>query len=54
MTAILRQYLRTFIIIIPRRIILGMRNILEKSYRENRNKHFVFSEFFWKIVPFMR
>jgi len=31
-----------------------MRNISDKSYTENQNTHFVFSDFFSKIVPFMR
>jgi hypothetical protein len=31
-----------------------MGNILGKSYRENQNSHFIFSNFFLKIAPFMR
>jgi hypothetical protein len=31
-----------------------MRNFLDKSCRENKNKHFIFSNLFPKIVPFMR
>jgi len=33
-----------------------MRNVSDKSCRENQNTHFVFSVtfFFFKIVPFMR
>jgi len=31
-----------------------MRNVSDKSCRENQNTHFVFSNFFPKIVPFMR
>jgi len=32
-----------------------MRNVSDKSCRENQNTHFVFSNFiFSKIVPFMR
>jgi len=35
--------------IIPRLIILSMRNISDKSYRGNQKKHFIFSKFFpWK------
>jgi len=31
-----------------------MRNVSDKSCRENRKTHFVFSNYFSKIVPFMR
>jgi len=31
-----------------------MRNISDKSCTENQNTHFVFSDFFPKIVPFVR
>jgi len=31
-----------------------MRNVSDKRCRENQNTHFVFSNFFSKIVPFMR
>jgi hypothetical protein len=31
-----------------------MRNILDKSCRENQNTRFMFNDFFPKIVPFMR
>jgi len=31
-----------------------MKNVSDKSYRENQNTHFVFSNFSPKIVPFMR
>jgi hypothetical protein len=34
-------------------ILLRMRNILDKSYREIQNTRFIFSDFFPKIVPFM-
>jgi len=40
--------------IISRLILLRMRNISDKSCRENQNTHFVFSDFFPNIVPFMR
>jgi hypothetical protein len=30
-----------------------MRNVSDKSCRENQNTHFMFSTFFLKIVPFM-
>jgi len=31
-----------------------MRNVSDKSYRENQNTHFIFNNFFSKNVPFMR
>jgi hypothetical protein len=31
-----------------------MRNVSDKSYREDQNTHFVFNIFFSKIAPFMR
>jgi len=31
-----------------------MRNVSDKSCRENQNKHFMFNNFLSKIVPFMR
>jgi hypothetical protein len=41
--------------IISRSFLLRMRNISDKSCRENQNTHFVFSNFFFlKIVPFVR
>jgi hypothetical protein len=40
--------------IISRWILLIMRNVSDKSCTDNRNTHFVFSNFFPKIVPFMR
>jgi hypothetical protein len=39
---------------ISRRILLRMRNILDKSCRENENTHFIFNNIFPKFVPFMR
>jgi len=30
-----------------------VRNVSDKSYRENRNTHFAFSEYFPKILPFV-
>jgi len=35
-------------------ILLRTRNVSDKSCRENQNTHFVFCDFFPKIVPFMR
>jgi len=42
--------------ITSRSYLLSMRNVSEKSCRENQKTHFVFSNFifFSKIVPFMR
>jgi len=31
-----------------------MRNVVDKRCRENQNTHFVYSNFFSKIVPFKR
>jgi hypothetical protein len=39
---------------ISRLILLRMRNVLDKSCRENQNTHFTFSYVFPKIAPFMR
>jgi len=36
------------------RWIFRMRNILGKRFRENRNTHFMFNNFYPKIVSFMR
>jgi hypothetical protein len=35
-------------------MLLRMRNVSDKSCRENQNIRFVFNTFFLKIVPFMR
>jgi len=40
--------------IISRSVPLRMRNVSDKSCTENQNTHFVFGNFFSKIVPFMR
>jgi len=40
--------------IISRSFLLRMRNVSDKSCTENQNTHFVFSNFFFEIVPFMR
>ena len=39
---------------ISRLIVLRMRNVLDKSCKENKNTRFIFSTFSSKIVPFMR
>jgi hypothetical protein len=49
----LHEDLCTFMII-SRRFLLRMRNVLDKSCRESQNTHFMFNNFFLKIVPFMR
>jgi len=41
-------------LIISRLFLLKMRNVLDKSCTENGNTHFVFSDFFSKILLFMR
>jgi hypothetical protein len=41
-------------LMISRSIVLMMRNVSDKSCRENQNTHFMFNNFFSKIVPFMR
>jgi len=33
-------------------VLLRMRNVSDKSYGENRNTHFMFSNFLKKILPF--
>jgi len=40
--------------IISRSVLLRMRNVSDKSCRENQNTHFMFRNNFSKIVPFMR
>jgi hypothetical protein len=42
------------IFMIRRCISLKMRNISDVSCRQNQNTHFMFNNFFPKIVPFMR
>ena len=37
-----------------RLILLRMRNILDKRFGENQNTYFIYNNFFYKIVPFMR
>jgi hypothetical protein len=39
---------------IPCSFLLRMRNVSDKSCRENQNTHFVFSNFYSKIMLFMR
>jgi hypothetical protein len=49
----LHEDLCTFMVI-TRWILSRMRNVSDKSCRENQNTHFMFNSFFPKIVPFMR
>jgi len=53
MTGVLNEDLCTFMTI-SRSFLLIMRNVSYKSYRENQDTHFVRSNCFPKIVPFMR
>jgi len=39
---------------VSRLILYIMRNVSDKSCRENQNTHFVFNNIFPKIAPFMR
>jgi hypothetical protein len=52
-TGTLHEDLCTFMII-SRWILLRMRNVSDKSCTENQNTHFMFSNVFPKIVPFVR
>jgi hypothetical protein len=40
-------------LIISHLMLLRMRNVSDKPYRENQNTYFMFNNFFTKIVPFM-
>jgi len=52
-TGTLHEDLPTFVII-SRSVLLRIRNVSDKSCRENQNTHFMMNDFFPKIVPFMR
>jgi hypothetical protein len=42
-------------LVISRPIVLRMKNVSDKSCRQNRNTYFMFNNFFSsKILPFMR
>jgi len=43
-----------YILIISRSVLLRMRNISDKSCKENRDTHLMVSNFFSKIVHFVR
>jgi len=49
----LHEYKSTFFII-SRSVLFKMRHVSEKPCRENQNTHFMFANFFPKIIPFMR
>jgi hypothetical protein len=38
---------------ISRSVLLRMRNVSDKSRRENKNTHFMFNNFLPKIAPFL-
>jgi hypothetical protein len=40
--------------VISRSLLLGMRNVSDKSWKENQNADFVINNFLSQIVPFMR
>jgi hypothetical protein len=44
----------TYFSIISRSFLRTMTSVSDKSCSENQNTHSVFSNYFWKIVPFMR
>jgi hypothetical protein len=52
-TGTLHEDVFTFMTI-SRWILLKMRNVLDKSCRENKNTHFMFNNFFPKTAPFTR
>jgi hypothetical protein len=52
-TGTLHEDVCTFMLI-SRWILLRMRNASDKRCTENQNTHFMFNNFFPKIVPFMR
>jgi len=45
--------LNTFCIM-SRSVLVRMRNVSDKSCRENQNTHFVFNNLFSNTMPFMR
>ena len=53
MTGKLHEDVFTFMIIYLR-FVLKMRKFSNKSCRENQHTHFIFSNFFPKIIPFLR
>jgi len=50
---ILHEYM-CIVMIVYRRIILKIRNVSDKICRQTQNTHFIFGNFFPKIVLFMR
>ena len=51
-TGTLHEDVFTFMAV-SRSVLPRMRNVLEKSYRENQNTHIMLNNVFQKIVPFM-
>jgi hypothetical protein len=51
MKGTLHEYQHIFVI--SRSFLLRMRNVSDKSCRENQNTHFVLGNFFSKILPLM-
>ena len=49
----LHEDMCTFVTI-SRLILLRIRNVSDKSCTENQNIHFAYSNFFLKIMPYMR
>jgi len=53
-TGTLHEVLYIFLIT-SRSVVLRMRNVADKNYRENQNSYFMFNNFFKpKIIPLMR
>jgi hypothetical protein len=52
MTGTLHEDICTFMIV-SLSVLLGM-SVVDKSCTENQNTHFLFHNFFSKMVPFMR
>jgi len=51
-TGTLHEDLWTFVITSPS-VLLRMRNVVGKSFRDNHNTYFMFYNFFTTVVPFM-
>jgi hypothetical protein len=48
-------YMKTTIhFITSRSVLLGIRNVSDKNFRESQNTHIMLNNVFSKIVPFMR
>ena len=53
MMSTVREDLSTFCVTISCSVLRIIRNVSDKSCRENQNTHFMFDNVFSKIVPFM-